>query len=348
MKMVKVLTLLILVNLSSCFGMLADGIHSVSSYKELAQESPAFDSACAIEDQTGSVSQTGVLIAPNIIATAAHGVMHMLQKRNLEVNLRPVKVKGVYVTFVTHSQCSRYEVESVLVDARYTETSGLQAKYDIALIKLKNPIFHIRPAQIFNAQAIPSQALMTVVSFGMADMMWQLTFKRAFRLYECDNYQIPYDDEGLAANRSVLKSSLFFKPNEGLSKPSVTADEETTRVYEATRNWLKDGKKPYALALPGTSGAPVFVRLKVNGIDQDYLLGIVTSFAHLSGAFQAPKGQPEHEFILRHPKEVFNHYQTIFALFYREDNDPRTFDRENPFYRLDGTFVQLFHRIQYD
>jgi hypothetical protein len=272
----------------------------------------------------------------------------MLQKRNLEVSLRPIKVTEVYVTFVTHDQCSRYEVDSVIVDTRYTETSGLQAKYDIALIKLKYPIFHIRPAQIFKAQAIPAPALMTVVSFGMADMMWQSTLKRAFRLYECDNYQIPYDDEGLAANRSVLKSSLFFKPNESLSKPSITADEETIRVYEATRNWLKDRKKPYALALPGTSGAPVFIRLVVNGIPQEYLFGIVTSFAHLSGVFQAPKGQPEHEFILRNPDQVFNHYQTIFALFYREDNNPLTFDRENPVYRLDPTFITLFQRIQYD
>lgn len=345
--MLKIWLILLWCGIGSCFAMLADGIHGVESYEELAKEKFDFDAACAIQDHQSLTSQTGVLIAPDIIATAAHGIVHILQYRKTNVSYKPLKVDDVWVTFFVYGQPIKVKVDSVIVDARYTESSGLQPKYDIALIKLESPIFHIQPAQIFNARSIPDQSLMTVVSFGMADRTNQPLLKRAFRLYEYDNYQLPYDDEGLASNRSILKSSLFFKPNQEGKKPSLNDEEEKIRVYDATINWSKDNKKPYALALPGTSGSPVFVRVNVDGIEQEYLFGLVTSFAHLSGSFQAPKGQSEHEFILRNPDKAFNQYQTIFALFYQEDNNPLTFNRESPSYRLDPTFEKLFHTLQH-
>ena len=327
--------------------MLSDGVHQQRDYQNLAGENVAFDAACQIVDQKALISQTGVLIAPNLVATAAHGVVEMIQKRQLVLGNNPLPVDQVQVTFIQNGQVFAVDVDCVLVDARYTENSGLQAKHDIALVKLKCPVYHIQPAKIFDKKTIPTQALLTVVSFGMADQPRQPTIKRAFRLYERDTYHLGgLDDEGLASKRSLLQSSLFFKPNEKLTQPSEQADEETIRVFDATQNWLKDGKKPYALALPGTSGAAVFVRVEVNGKTEDYLFGIVTSFAHLSGRFQAPKGEAEHDYILSHPQKAFNNYQTIFALFYQEDTNPLTYDKKTRSYFLDPTFVKILQRIE--
>ena len=327
--------------------MLSDGAHQQQDYQNLAYENAAFESACQIVDHKGQISQTGVLVDHNVVATAAHGVIEMIKNRQLTVKNDPLYVDQVQVVFIHHGQLFTVDVDCVLVDARYTENSGLQAKHDVALIKLKNSIYHIQPAKIFTTQIIPDQALLTVVSFGMADQPHSPTIKRAFRLFERDTYHLGgLDDEELAARRSLLQSSLFFKPNEKLTQPSEHADEETIRVFEATQNWLKADKKAYALALPGTSGAPVFVRMEVNGKTEEYLFGIVTSFAHLSGRFQAPKGQPEHEYILRYPQLAFNNYQTIFALFYQEDTNPLLYNKKTKSYFLDPSFIKLFERIK--
>lgn len=329
--------------------MMSDGSHTVSDYQRFSTESSTFQSACYIADDKFHISQTGVLIAPTIIATAAHGIVTMCQKRGLNIDTLPLAIQGVKVTFVKDDKIFTYEVDSVLVDARYTENSGFQAKYDIALMKVKEPVCEITPAKIFEEETVPNQAVLTVVTFGMADLPNQPAIKRAFRLYERDTYHSGgLDDEELTLNRTTLQSSLFFKPDEQLQPPLPSADEKTQRLYEATQNWIKDGKRPYALALPGTSGAPVFIKINVQGIMQEFLFGLVTSFAHLSGNFQTFKGSAEDDYILRHPKTAFNQYQTIFALLYRENADPLTYNPNSTLYHLDPTFAKLLQRIQKD
>ncbi|RZI47127.1 trypsin-like serine peptidase [Candidatus Finniella inopinata] len=348
-KYVKLLCVFVLATgfIEPLHAMLSDGIHQQRDYEDLANESTEFDSTCYVLDHKAQISQTGVLIAPDLVATAAHGVIEMIQKRQQEPMNQPLPVEQVDVTFINNGQIFTAQAACVLVDARYTENSGLQAKHDIALIKLKQPIHHIRPAKLFEKKTVPSQSVLTVVSFGMADQPKNPAIKRAFRLYERDTYHVGgLDEEELASKRSLLQSSLFFKPDKKLTQPSEQADEETIRVFDATQNWIKDGEKPYALALPGTSGAPVFVRITENGKTEDYLFGVVTSFAHLSGQFQAPKGVPEDEYILTRRQQSFNNYQTIFALFYKEDNNPITYDKAARDYFLDSTFIRLLERIK--
>lgn len=346
--LVKILGLFLFIN-SLAWGMLADGIHTENDYATLAQESEIFQAACYIGDEQYHISQTGVLITPTIVATAAHGVVSILQNRGLPPDNKPVSVNNVSVTFTKGDQVFSYEVEKVLVDARYTENSNIQSKYDVALIKLKTAVDEITPAQVFEAEVIPKQAVLTVVSFGMADLPYQPAIKRAFRLYERDSYHVGgVDEEGLVLNRTVLQSSLFFKPDEDLTRPLPSWDETSQRVYEATQNWIKDGKKPYGLALPGTSGAPVFVRVETPQGTKEFLLGIVTSYGHLSGQFETPKGLNEEAYLIRSPQKGFNNYQTIFALFYHENTHPLAYTPEQTFYQQDPTFAKLLQRIQQD
>lgn len=328
--------------------MVSDGIHSQQDYINLAKEKSAFESACSVHDAKTHISQTGVLIAPNVVATAAHGIASILSKSpsSVKSSTTIVPVENLTITFDSNGWCSVYQAESVLIDSRYLNNlPGVEAKYDIAFIKLKKDVRGIEPAKMFTSAEVPLNSPLYVVTFGNADLPRNSLIKRAFRLFEMDSYfSHPFDEEALALNRSVLVSSLFFKPDLNLKKPSLSSDELTIRTYEATQNWLNSGKEPYALALPGTSGAPVFITLTLNGKKQDYLFGIVTSFAHLSGRHQAPKGTPEYRYILDNRGKVFGEYQTIFALFYEEDH---LYSKANSkSYRKDKFLSSLFLKIQ--
>lgn len=328
--------------------MVSDGVHSQKDYVNLGKERSSFESACSVHDKKTLISQTGVLIAPNVVATAAHGIASILAKSDSAVKSATtiVPVEDLTVTFDTNGWCSVYHAESVLIDSRYLNNlPGVEAKYDIAFIKLKEDVKGIEPAKVFSSAEVPVNSPLYVVTFGNVDLSENSLLKRAFKLYEMDTFfSHPFDEEALALNRSVLVSSLFFRPDENLRKPSLSSDETTIRTYEATQNWLKDGKGPYGLALPGTSGAPVFITLILNGKKQDYLFGMVTSFAHLSGHHQAPKGQPEYQYILENRKKILGEYQTIFALFYEEDN---LYSKANSkSYRKDKFLSGLLLKIQ--
>ena len=247
--------------------MVSDGTHNQQAYINLAKERSSFESTCSVHDNKTLISQTGVLIAPNVVATAAHGIASILASKDstLKSPTTIVPVNDLNVTFDTNGWCSVYHAESVLIDSRYLNNlPGVEAKYDIAFIKLKEDVRGIQPAKIFPNAEVPLNSPLYVVTFGSADLSKNSLLKRAFKLYETDTYfSHPFDEEALALNRSVLVSSLFFKPDESLKKPSLSSDEIAIRTYEATQNWLKDGKGPYALALPGTSGAPVFITLSL-------------------------------------------------------------------------------------
>lgn len=334
--------------LSTGFAMVSDGVHSQQDYANLAKEKASFEAACSIHDKKTLIGQTGVLIAPNVVATAAHGIASILSKSSSTAKSATtvVPVENLTVTFDTNGWCSVYHAESVLIDSRYLNNlPGVEAKYDIAFIKLKENVRGIEPAKVFSSAEVPLNSSLYVVTFGNVDLPKNSLTKRAFRLFEMDTYfSHPFDEEALALNRSVLVSSLFFKPDETLKKPSLSSDEVTIRTYEATQNWLNNGKAPYGLALPGTSGAPVFITLTLNGKKQDYLFGIVTSFAHLSGRHQAPKGKPEYEYILENRGKIFGEYQTIFALFYEENN---LYSKANSkSYRKDKFLSSLLLKIQ--
>lgn len=321
---IMLLFALYLLSQISCFALCGSPIHTPEDYIHFANERPSFDSACGIYDEKTQISQSGVLISPDIIATAAHGIVGILGKATPSDSDQTtvVPVESVKIYFAQNGAIYTYEAQAVIIDSRYLVSDpGAHAKYDIAFIKLKHPITSIQPTKMFRNGQISSDMPLYVATFGNADRPKEPLQKRAFMLCELDNYFAhPLDGDSLALSRSILLSSLFFNPTEHLDNPGINGDELTQRTFEANQNWLKYGKKPYALALPGTSGAPVYVTLNTNGKPTDYLLGVVTSFSHLSGRFQAGFFQKEHEYILSSPRDaIVGSYQTILALPYLED-----------------------------
>jgi hypothetical protein len=151
------------------------------------------------------------------------------------------------------------------------------------------------------------------------------------------------------ASRSLLFSSVFFEPYE--KSPQVDllkADERQIRSYKAHQNWLKHNKPPYALCLPGTSGSPVFVRKMMDGQPKDYLFGIITSFAPLGAFdFHTAQGKKESEYLLRaNRKDVYGKYQSIFALFYKMDNDVYKADPEKRIFFQDPEVQKMIARLK--
>jgi hypothetical protein len=323
--------------ITSANAMVADPFHSYQDYEALASERPEFDSACAVLDNSTRISQSGVLVAPDVVATAAHGIEAIIKDlpRYIKEGIVKIDVSNMRVLFLSANNES-IEVEYVLIDARYFENVGVrEGKFDFAYLKLKKPSETVKPAEFFNEEEVPNDAILTVVTHGIADQPLSPILRRAFRLYERDFYYGNNDRDVLNEQRYLQESSIYFKPSDLSHKPSNTAPEELIRSYEATQNWTKDGKKPYALALPGSSGAPVYIRLKKNGVEKDYLFGLVNSYAHLSGVFHG-KGSSEYLYILDHPKDALNSYQTIFCLFYTHIQSAKAKDG-NKVYKQDPT-----------
>lgn len=342
--------IIIFLTFVSAQAMLYDGIHKDSDYVALAYSDPAFNAACCIYDSKNRIQQSGVLIASDIIATAAHGMVETLKSAGISLYDKPstiVPVGEVKAIFNVNGRQIGAAIEAVIIDTRYLmNDSGQESKFDIAFAKLRNPIVsdEITPAQLMLPGYLDNNTPLTVVTHGNADKPSNFAWKRAFILPEMDVYHPSHtDDEYVISRRSILISSLFFKPNEKLLKPDeYQADEQVIRSYYANKTWQQTGKLPYAMALSGTSGAPVFV--KING--QTYLLGIITSFSHISGQFQTYKGKEEVIFLLQNPEIAYNSYMTIFALFYKQSNDPRKALANKRYYELDQDCLQIIENLR--
>lgn len=330
--MYLILLLLISAILNVSHAMAPDGIHKHEDYVELSFDVPEFDAACAVVDSKAGISMTGVLIAPNIVVTAAHGIEAIFRKAiptETKHGIMAIPIQSIRVYFKGRNQTIMADVTHVLLDPRYFQEGNMrEGKFDFAFLKLSLPVTEITPAEFFHKETIPSNALMTVVTYGTSDLKpgifsWGGTepTRRAFRLYERDTYfGKPDDEEVLKSSRYLQESSVYFKPLKRNTKPEETDSEEIVRSYEATQNWVADGKKPYALGLPGTSGSPVFIRLTKNGRTKDYLFALVSSYSHLTGQFHK-RGAYEMNYILANQKQSLGGYQTIYSLFYRNKTD---------------------------
>ena len=333
--------------------MLSDGVHGAQDYINFSR-SKIFDSVCCVNDVHSNISQTGVLIAPDIVATAAHGVAHMIPS-----SYRPngdeacvIPVDTVIVGFGSYfSSGYTYKVVAVVIDPRYLQKEYVDhGKFDIAFLRLEREVRGIKPAILFDKAEIPNDATLIVGTFGTSDLTEYDNFKRAFMLLEMDIYQHSSNDlDVFSPVKSLSLSSIFFKPTKELPEaPSLQENESVFRSYDANKKWHELNNPPYALALSGTSGAPVFVELMVNGKIQEYLFGIVTSFSTLSDyAFHSPKGINEREYILREKREnIYGRYQTIFALFYQLEDNYLKENSKKRSYRKDYNLTELLDKLK--
>lgn len=338
---------------SLSYGMISNGIHSHIDYEKFAQTYEEYQSACHIYDQTSGTMMTGVLIHPKIVMTAAHGIVPMLQKRGIKNQFSDVmRMNNVKITF---SSCQRLS-KAVAIDTRYLKFQyGLENHHDIAFILLDDPIYHITIAPFLPEGYIQKVAPLSVVTWSTSDEELKNTFswslfakfifskstpkKRGFMLCEFDLFfPSSMDGQEIHSPHNFLISSIFFNPKKK-TIPSKSSSEASIRNNQAYTNWIKWNKPPYAMAISGTSGAPVFI--DIDG--KKYLLGIVVSF---SGMEAVHKFQLEPKKLIKKPlEELYENYQTIIALIYKKSPDPRIYKKDHVYIQHDMYKYKLIQML---
>ena len=322
--------------------MVASG--TVNEHVSLAYNSSHHESAALITDRDLGFAQSGVLVRNNIVITAAHGMQLLLNAKY------PMKDLGAYVMItpkqltVTFSTSLNYEitqkVEYVLLDSRYIRfESGDQHKFDIAILKLSEPVQDITPVNLEEELVLEPDVPMLVMTWGNADVPSQ-KLKRGFYLYEWSLFFPNVDEDALANYRTVMLSSIFFDPANELPKvkPGVNEPESVQRRYFALKSWLND-KRPYGLALPGTSGAPVFVEKKILGISCVHFFGLIMGYATLGEEMVLIS--KNNEDFAKNPKNAYNKYQTIITTPFRLNMQPKANTSEQKHFAIDKRYLKM-------
>ena len=322
--------------------MLSDGIHLPQAYVEFANTQKAFQASCFVYDHRRHVLQTGVLIAPDIIMTAAHGF-------DGDVHL-PSLIIG-FGEKISREGNQNYAVRAIRRHPSYRrEPFPLQAKYDMAFIKLTRPVKGIEPVPLFEEEVFEEIPALSVATFGSADIAAGVpVYRRAFVLPEADIFSVSSDDpETLHSERTVMMGSVFFKPADNLKPVKPHAPEQEVRTYKANRQWLRLGKPPFALTLPGSSGAPVFMQVIKNGIAKTYVFGIIQSFSHLSSSsFHHPYADREVHHLLKaqYPK-IYGNYQSVFCIPYEVHTALRPGQKSVETYKLPAVIRKILAQLK--
>ncbi len=322
--------------------MVASG--TIREHVSLAYNSPQHETAALITDRNLGFTQSGVLVRRNIVITAAHGMQLLLNAKY------PMKDLGAYllitpkqltVTFsISPDHETTYNVEYVLLDSRYIRfESGDQHKFDIAILKLSEPVEDITPVNLEEELALEPDVPMLVMTWGNADVPSQ-KLKRGFYLYEWSLFFPNVDEDALANYRTVMLSSIFFDPANELPKvkPGVNEPESVQRRYFALKSWLND-KRPYGLALPGTSGAPVFVETKILGISRVHFFGLIMGYATLGEEMVLIS--KNNEDFAKDPKNAYNKYQTIITTPFRLNMQPKANTSEQKHFAVDKRYLKM-------
>lgn len=322
--------------------MVASG--TVQEHQMLAYESPHHEAAALIVDEALKFTQSGVLVRKNIVLTAAHGMQLLLNAKYPMKDLGAyvlVTPKELYVTFSLNPNTKIIcKVASVLLDSRYVRFElGDQHKYDIAILRLEKPVENIEPVTIASELTVEEDVPMLVQTWGNADLPRQ-KIKRGFYLYEWSLFFPNRDENPLANYRTVMLSSLFFEPADTLpADPGINAPESLQRRYFALRSWLRHKKRPYGLALPGTSGAPVYVETNIMGQRSLSFFGLIMGYSTLGEETRLLS--KDNESFAKNPKAAYNQYQTIITTPFRLNMQPTANTSQQKHFALDPRYLTM-------
>jgi hypothetical protein len=312
------------------YAMLSDGLHPPEDYVLFVETQEAFKSCCFIYDHARHILQTGVLIEPDIVMTAAHGFEGKVHLDNIIVGF------GETVT-LEHEH--NYEVKAMRTHPRFYHTPyPAQAKYDMLFFKLKQPVKGIQPVPLFDEKVLNIIPPLYVATFGSADVPDGAPVqRRAFVLPETDVFSVMgRDPEALYDYKTVMMGSIFFEPMLTLKPVHVHGPEKELRTYHANKVWNELGNPPFALTLAGSSGAPVFITMQENGISKTYVFGIIQSFSHLSGSafHHSDKDRETHRLLKVARSKIYGRYQSVFCIPYKLHQPLQAYKNPPKTYRL--------------
>lgn len=318
--------------------------HTTAEHILLAYTTSPHESTALITDGDIGFNQTGVLIHNNVVITAAHGMKLLLDAKYPMKDFGPyilIKPKKLTATFSHNpNQQVTYEVEYILLDSRYIRFEpGDQHKFDIAFLKLSQTVSDITPIGIDTECALEPDTPMLAFTWGNSDIPYQ-RIKRAFYLFEWRFFFPNIDENALADYRTVMLSSIFFDPaNQLPENPGINTSETEQRRYFALRNWLNN-KQPYGLALPGTSGAPVFAETTHLGIKKLKFFGLIMGYASLGEEMVLLSKNLKNE-----KEKAYNKYQTIITTPFRLNMQPKANTSEKKYFIIDKRYVKMINDL---
>jgi hypothetical protein len=293
--------------------MLSDGIHPPKDYVKFVETQKAFKASCFIYDDENHTLQTGVLIAPDIVMTAAHGFEGKIDLKSITIGFgETVSLEGK----------DNYQVIAYRTHPRYHQSDyPAKSKYDIIFFKLAKPVKGIDPVPLFEEKILDDIPPLFTATFGSADIPYGGTIhRRAFVLPETEIFSLMgRDPEALYDHKTVMMGSIFFEPLNVIKPVKRHGPEKELRTYYANKRWHEMGEPPYALALAGSSGAPVFINLEENGAIKTYVFGMIQSFSHISTtSFKYSDKMLETQRLLRKDRsKIYGKYQTVFCVPYK-------------------------------
>lgn len=352
--MKKIFISYIFLNVAPLFSMVPGYNYTNDDFIKFADNFEESKSCCAILSQDARSQLSGVLVTKNLVATAAHGLTPLFQRKEIvQTGTGFVEVR-LNETYVQFDKTKRVRVKSAYVDQRYLfeEDKTEFGKYDIAFLRLEYPVLDRRSIPLEENLDVPKDPTFIVISHGTSDLssFWDyLTFwkpsvtflKRAFSLLEWTPFvSSKISNEDVKFIRTLLYSSIFFDARKTYRPYDINAAPIHQRTMDAIANWKNNGQSPFALSLPGTSGSPVF--LKIEG--KLHLIGLVVAYAPLNGQFSAPKGTSELDHILRNPKRAIGQYQTVLALFYKQNTLQNSKFPQGKYFVMDETVKRITDR----
>ncbi|MEK7654751.1 MAG: hypothetical protein AAB323_00650 [Pseudomonadota bacterium] len=270
-----------------------------SDYEKLAKKYHCLSqSVCLVYNIQTGVQLTGVLIDERTVLTAAHG----FSPKHAHFHQSGWKVK-----FPNGSICgiALIQVPESYVEIQTNPSSKFgKIGYDMAFCTLSSKPRHVCPVSMtHDHEELNDEDLLIAMTYRDSKLL-------AFHLPEFTSVHASGVTDATGYIGKIY-GSVFFNPAGKASANNPFLEEKEQRPSLARYYWNHHGKPPYAMALPGVSGSPVF---KVDARGCGHVIALVSGFSSVDKSMQIPYRNAPFFAEWTSLKNLYDQYQTLFVM----------------------------------